>query len=561
MLKKKSILFLGLVVLAGSACVTPTHASSALGPVLVYIQAAGDLGVADEMVAIYNNSPSWFDITDWCLVNKSNVAFSCFNIGDSDPNSGETLEVTDPNYAGGTGDESGSGDASESGYEPRYYLPAYSYALSATGTFVASRGLAPEIAGNFELFDPTDDRSGSIVNSGDTILLEDSSGEIVDSYSWSTAIPSGKVATRHKSLSNPMLYEISDLTINWSNEKLTILPMSGLELLFALPSPTDDGDGDGYGDESGDESGDGGEDEGESEGGATEAQVLHPQITELLPDPNGSDVGNEFIELYNPSLNAVNLDNYTLKIGPNLEKTFHFPDSSTIEPLSYKAFDNSQIKFTLVNSTSSVQLYFQGQQASAQPVSDIVTYSKPPSGQSWALVGDVWQYSNTPTPNSANAVSAVQGDGDVGESASNKTNSNTLKPCAANQFRNPETNRCKLISSTTDGSLKPCAENQERNPETNRCRKIASATSTPAPCKEGQERNPETNRCRNIVKMTKADYEVQGASTENTPTNWYMWLGILGVVALILAYGVWEWREELRRFASSLRKKFARTHE
>jgi len=49
---------------------------------------------------------------------------------------------------------------------------------------------------------------------------------------------------------------------------------------------------------------------------------------------------------------------------------------------------------------------------------------------------------------------------------------------------------------------KPCKEDQYRHPETGRCRKISSTKSRkprePKPCKEDQYRHPETGRCRQI---------------------------------------------------------------
>ena len=90
-----------------------------------------------------------------------------------------------------------------------------------------------------------------------------------------------------------------------------------------------------------------------------------------------------------------------------------------------------------------------------------------------------------------------------------------LAPCASNQVRNPETNRCRAVS--TAGSLKPCAANQERNPE--------------------------TNRCRNKVDMVQADFpvEVVGESAQST----LGWWAFGGVGLLALGYAGWEWRIEI----------------
>jgi hypothetical protein len=75
-----------------------------------------------------------------------------------------------------------------------------------------------------------------------------------------------------------------------------------------------------------------------------------------------------------------------------------------------------------------------------------------------------------------------------------------LKPCKSNQYRNPETNRCKKKP------LKPCPPGKKRNPKTNRCKKIVvkeSAKPKPKPkpkpkrkeCKETHERDEDTGRC------------------------------------------------------------------
>ena len=69
MLKKIWRLFLGLVVCIGSACVTPTHASSAESVVLTHIQAAGTAGAKDEFIALHNNSAVEVEVTNWCVAN------------------------------------------------------------------------------------------------------------------------------------------------------------------------------------------------------------------------------------------------------------------------------------------------------------------------------------------------------------------------------------------------------------------------------------------------------------------------------------------------------------
>src|SRR6218665_1610980 len=143
MLKKIRLLFLGLIVLAGSACVTPTHASSASSIVLTFVQAAGTFGAKDELITLYNNGPGEVDITDWCLVNKAAVAFACFTAIS----------------------------------QVQYTLPGYGAATIASTHYLSSRSYAPEVASL--AYTSSNQSSGSLVGSADTVSLVDERGEVV----------------------------------------------------------------------------------------------------------------------------------------------------------------------------------------------------------------------------------------------------------------------------------------------------------------------------------------------------------------------------------------------
>ena len=270
-------------------------------------------------------------------------------------------------------------------------------------------------------------------------------------------------------------------------------------------------------------------------------------ITELLPNAIGSDAGNEFIEIHNPNTHAtINLKNYVLGIGPTLDKGITLENYS-LQPGEYVVFTNAQLNYSLLNTSSRVTLFA----PNSDIASEVPTYTSPGEGKAWALINGVWQYTNTPTPEAANV-------GNLEISTSNVTiaSPTTLKPCAANQYRSVETNRCRLISSTVTSVPAPCKSNQERNTETGRCRNISvQAVIT---CKEGQERNAETNRCRNIKKLTTANYGIKKATEKSQGgVSWYMGAAIVGIVLLILGYGVYEWREELGKVLKTIKAKFA----
>ncbi len=281
-------------------------------------------------------------------------------------------------------------------------------------------------------------------------------------------------------------------------------------------------------------------------------------VSELFANAVGSDEGNEFIEIYNPNSSMVDLSLYVLKVGTDAPKTYSFPSGTTIDPGGFITFYGDDIPFTLTNTTGQVSI----STTDGQMVDQSASYVNADEAVAWALINGMWQYTNQPTPNAHNVPSITVVD-DTDEIVTG------LKPCATNQYRHPETNRCRLlatvgstliackdgqyrseitnrcrsIAADVDG-LTPCKENQERNPDTNRCRLIASSDTTLTPCKEGQERNTETNRCRNVTTaIPGAAFAVQ--PVVDTGGGIVSWWAIGGVSLVALGYAVWEWREEI----------------
>jgi hypothetical protein len=293
-------------------------------------------------------------------------------------------------------------------------------------------------------------------------------------------------------------------------------------------------------------------------------------INELLPNAIGSDNGNEFIEFYNPNNSSVSLTLYRLEIGINGSRSFAFPAGSTIEPHTYIVFSNDDIAFTLLNSTSQVRLVsIDGQSIDESPL-----YSNPVDGMAWALIDGIWSYTNQPTPNADNR-SFVFSTAAIVEVVTD------VKPCAPNQYRSPDTNRCRLlimagaaVAACKDGQYRSeitnrcrniaadvtlglsCNDNQYRNLETGRCKLIATASLDLAPCATNQERNADTNRCRNVsLGIPKAAFAVEPIT--DTPGSGIEWWAVGGVMVIAIGYAVWEWRQEFaqgfRRFTTFFR--------
>jgi hypothetical protein len=494
MLKYIRGLVLCLVVLIGVAYVPPTYAASAT-VVITHIQAGGVGAALEEIVVLYNNSSEAIDVSEWCVKNKGDISFACF--------------IKHPTK--------------------RVYLPAYSYATIGSHSLATTLGFY-----DFSImYEPTNQSSGSIVGGSDTISLIDDRGFVVDSHDWTTSIVGGMVFARQLSPISPLTYQDTNDSSDWKIESFTSIPNSQISLRIADPDVCPNIDGSQTEIPEGLEVGN---------DGLCQEPLLPLKITEILPNASGSDVGKEFIELYNPNERAVDLSRYELLVGPHFEHSFRFPAGTSVEGFSYAVFTNALIPFSLLNSSSRVQLLGDGGVVDETP-----EYQDPDDDMSWALIEGVWQYTNILTPGLENSVSGL-----IVNSDSKPESSTTLKSCNENQYRSTETNRCRNIETATTKVQNPCKDGQYRSEETNRCRNIASASEAPAPCKEGQERSPETNRCRNIKAMPNVDYEVLGATTSNQKDQVYIWLAIAGIVLLAIAYAVWEWRFELTKIFRKL---------
>ena len=282
-------------------------------------------------------------------------------------------------------------------------------------------------------------------------------------------------------------------------------------------------------------------------------------ISEILPNPSGTDSGNEYIELYNSSSSTINLSLCSIKIGNSTKKLTGLapPGYWVHRGLVLPNADGGMVE--LITSTNE----------------DVVSY---PAGlhdnEAWALIDGKWQVTSQPTPGTANILIVP-----TEVATATTTNTTTLESCGAGKYRNPETNRCKSVGDSQ--ALKPCEPGQVRNPDTNRCRSTAimlanlkpcdvgqtrnpstnrckkvSATTTLAVCKEGQVRNPDTNRCRKVAGSTTNASATNTPSSESNQQKNKLNYGVFaGIAVLVLGYGVYEYREDIVQKLSLLRGK------
>ena len=141
----------------------------------------------------------------------------------------------------------------------------------------------------------------------------------------------------------------------------------------------------------------------EDESAGTNAPPGEPaaplELSELLPDPipPQTDAKDEFIELYNPTAESVDLAGYILKAGNRLQSKYTLK-AGQIPAGGYAVIAVSESKLTLANAGGGVALF----SPAGQQLGSAVTYGDARPGQSWALLDDTWGWTGTVTPGSDN---------------------------------------------------------------------------------------------------------------------------------------------------------------
>lgn len=133
------------------------------------------------------------------------------------------------------------------------------------------------------------------------------------------------------------------------------------------------------------------------------SQLLPLQITELLPNPAppASDSTDEYVEIYNPNAEAVDLSGYKLQTGNSYSYSYTFT-SGTIGASSYEAFLVTETGTLLANTSGKARLI--------DPIGNIVSetedYEDAADGLAWALLSAGWLWTTNPTPDAANILAA-----------------------------------------------------------------------------------------------------------------------------------------------------------
>lgn len=120
-------------------------------------------------------------------------------------------------------------------------------------------------------------------------------------------------------------------------------------------------------------------------------------INELLPDPEGDEAENEYIELFNSGEEPVNLNHWMLRDASKTGK-FVFSKNHIIHPHGYLAVYRKEFGFALNNSGEETVALFDPDGV----VVSTVTYSGAKEGLSYNFNGSAWRWSKFLTPGKPN---------------------------------------------------------------------------------------------------------------------------------------------------------------
>lgn len=130
------------------------------------------------------------------------------------------------------------------------------------------------------------------------------------------------------------------------------------------------------------------------------------ELSELLPDPEGSDATDEWIELANTGNSAVNLFGWQIA---DASKTYVIEESLELGAGEYYYVSVTETKLSLNNSGETITLY-----DPANDVMDEVEYPAAETGESYARISGTWQWTSQLTPGEVNQFSASAATSDTG---------------------------------------------------------------------------------------------------------------------------------------------------
>ncbi len=142
-------------------------------------------------------------------------------------------------------------------------------------------------------------------------------------------------------------------------------------------------------------------DDGEAD--VVQEQLMSIEISEFVPNPLESE-NNEWIELYNPNNQELDLTNWSIDDQQEGSKPF-LVGEITIPANGYTVLDKETTKIALNNDTDAIRLI----NPKGEVVSEVL-YSTTYEGLSYAKAGDAFYWTEAPTPGAPNIIFRINED-------------------------------------------------------------------------------------------------------------------------------------------------------
>lgn len=242
---------------------------------------------------------------------------------------------------------------------------------------------------------------GNLNNKGDLIILRDNTGSLIDQVAygyWDDGDADNNAPTVSDPYSLARKYDGYNTFNNANDWEMTSVITKGKSNIIVNPEEEKD-----FSEED------------------TSAYDYSDKIiiSEIFPNPLGSDSEGEFVELYNNDDREVDLSGWSL--GDESKKKFEIKENKIIKAKNYIVFYRPETKTALNNGSDSVKLY----QPLKETALQIVTYKKSMEGWSFNYIGadktgfsrqnaisvlardDSYAWSEIVTPGKANEIKAI----------------------------------------------------------------------------------------------------------------------------------------------------------
>lgn len=138
-------------------------------------------------------------------------------------------------------------------------------------------------------------------------------------------------------------------------------------------------------------------------------------INEILPNPQGADETQEWVELYNSNNLNIDLSGWQIQDTSGTTATYTVPAGTQVLANSFLIFKRPDTKIMLNNDEDGINLL-----TPDKKIADSTTFSKAPLGQSYSKISGSWQWSTILTPGAKNVIASAK----VLPKASNSVNNN-----------------------------------------------------------------------------------------------------------------------------------------